>query len=226
MDRTLFRWTRGIVAALTVAVALASLPDVARATPDHGHDLDVQAHRGGLGLRVENTLAAFGDALRLGVSTLELDIQITQDGHAVVTHDRRVSPSRCLDTGPATPGDAEYPYVGRYVHTLTHAQLRTLDCGTKTRADRPGQRAAPGARMPLLREVFSLVKHYRADGVTLNVETKVAADAPGQTASRERFVQIAARETRAAGMLRQVTIQSFDWGALMRMREVEPLVVG
>ena len=32
---------------------------------------------------------------------------------------------------------------------------------------------------------------------------------------------IAARSARA-GLLDQVTIQSFDWGALMRMREVEP----
>ena len=31
-----------------------------------------------------------------------------------------------------------------------------------------------------------------------------------------------AAEIRKAGFLKQVTIQSFDWGALMRMREVEP----
>jgi glycerophosphoryl diester phosphodiesterase len=35
-------------------------------------------------------------------------------------------------------------------------------------------------------------------------------------------VQITAQEIRRARMLDQVTIQSFDWGALMRMREVEP----
>src|SRR4051812_22256297 len=41
--------------------------------------LDLQAHRGGRGLRPENTLAAFENALRLGVTTLELDIAITAD---------------------------------------------------------------------------------------------------------------------------------------------------
>ena len=35
-------------------------------------------------------------------------------------------------------------------------------------------------------------------------------------------VQVVVAEIRKARMLRQVTIQSFDWGALMRMREVEP----
>ena len=34
---------------------------------------DLQAHRGGAGLWPENTLEAFGRALALGASTLELD---------------------------------------------------------------------------------------------------------------------------------------------------------
>jgi glycerophosphoryl diester phosphodiesterase len=58
--------------------------------------------------------------------------------------------------------------------------------------------------------------------VWLNVETKVEAGAPEQTAPREQFVQITAREIRRAHLLNRVTIQSFDWGALMRMRQVEP----
>ena len=86
----------------------------------------------------------------------------------------------------------------------------------------PERVTVPGAGMPLLREVFDLVRRYRADGVTLNAETKVEAGAPTETAPREQFVQVVARLVREAGLLDQVTIQSFDWGALMRMREVEP----
>ena len=43
--------------------------------------------------------------------------------------------------------------------------------------------------MPLLREVFDLVAELRANQVTLNVETKVEAGAPDETAPREQFVQ-------------------------------------
>ncbi|GIJ79048.1 Glycerophosphoryl diester phosphodiesterase [Micromonospora phaseoli] len=213
---------RTAVAALaaTIVTTMLAAPAAARPRPDR--DFDLQAHRGGLGLRVESTLASFGNALQLGVSTLELDVQITEDGQAVVTHDRRVSAAKCADTAAVTPGDPEFPYVGKYVNTLSLAQVRTLDCGSQTLPDRPGQLAVPGARMPLLREVFDLVKRYRADDVTLNIETKVEAGAPSETAPREQFVQVTAREIRAAGLLRQVTIQSFDWGALMRMRRVEP----
>ncbi|PGM58941.1 glycerophosphodiester phosphodiesterase [Bacillus sp. AFS053548] len=183
---------------------------------------DLQAHRGGLGLTVESTIASFSHALELGVSTLELDVQITEDHQAVITHDRKISSTKCSDTKPAFVGDSEYPYVGKYIKDLTLAQVRTLDCGSKGLPQFPGQQLSPGARMPLLSEVFDLVKKYKAKKVWMNIETKVEAGAPEQTAPREEFVQIVAKQVREAGMLNQVSIQSFDWGSLKLMNEVEP----
>lgn len=140
--------------------------------PQRGRDsFDVQAHRGGLGLRVENTLASFGNALQLGVSTLELDVQITADGAAVVTHDRRVTAAKCT-------GD----FAGRFIKDLTLAQVRSMDCGSLQQSGFPGQLPVP-------------VRRYLCF---------------------PRFFPWYAR------IGKQVTIQSFDWGALMRMRQVEP----
>lgn len=51
---------------------------------------DLQAHRGGAGLWPENTLEAFGRALALGVSTLELDVHLTAQDDVVVSHDPSV----------------------------------------------------------------------------------------------------------------------------------------
>ncbi len=194
------------------------------ASAEPARPFDLQAHRGGLGIVVENTLPAFANALELGVSTLELDVQITADGRAVVTHDRDPNPAKCTDTAPAFPGDPKFPYVpgNTFIRDLTLAQVRTIDCGSKQLPGHPGQRTVEGARMPLLSEVFELVRRYRAGGVMLNIETKVEAAAPEQTAPREQFVQVVAEEIRRAGIGNQVTIQSFDWGALMRMREVAP----
>ncbi len=60
------------------------------------------AHRGGMSLAPENTLAAFGRATALGLTHLETDVQTTRDGHVVCFHDatlRRVTghPGRVCD---------------------------------------------------------------------------------------------------------------------------------
>lgn len=73
---------------------------------------DIQAHRGGAGLAVENTLSAFGGALELGVTTLECDVHISADGVPMVNHDRT--------------------YADRVIPTLTRAELAGLDNGTGT----------------------------------------------------------------------------------------------
>ncbi len=121
----------------------------APAAADRGRDFDIQAHRGGLGLTVESTIASFSHGLELGVSTLELDVQITQDGYAVVTHDRQVTGAKCKDTAPYTPGDPEYPYVGKFINTLTPqagqaTRLRLAAAGRASPARRPTR--APGCR--------------------------------------------------------------------------------
>ena len=105
---------------------------------------DIQAHRGGRAIRPENTLPAFreraGQAGRVHPGA----------GHR---RDRRTASSWCCTTARSTartastprrsrPGDPEFPYVGKLVHDLTLAQLRTIDCGSKTLPELP----APGAR--------------------------------------------------------------------------------
>lgn len=55
---------------------------------------DLQAHRGGAGLWPENTLEAFGRALALGVTTLELDVHLTAEDDVVVHHDPTAADAR------------------------------------------------------------------------------------------------------------------------------------
>jgi glycerophosphoryl diester phosphodiesterase len=209
-------------------VALALAAGDSRSAPPV---LDVQAHRGGMGLRPESSAAAFGQALALGVTTLELDVQISADGQAVVTHDRRTNRVVCRDTAAAQPGDPAFPYLGKLVKDLTVTQLRTLDCGTRRPPDPAAdpivdsQIPVAGSRMLTLHDVLDLVKRAGADGpggVRLNIETKVEAAALVETAPREQFVQVTVGEVRRAGLVDNVSIQSFDWAALRRVREVEP----
>lgn len=47
-------------------------------------------HRGGAAAYPENTLAAFKNAVKLGVDGVEFDVQLTQDGEVVVIHDELI----------------------------------------------------------------------------------------------------------------------------------------
>jgi glycerophosphoryl diester phosphodiesterase len=50
----------------------------------------IVAHRGGMGVAPENTLAAFARARRDGAEAFECDVRLTADGHVVVCHDATV----------------------------------------------------------------------------------------------------------------------------------------
>ncbi len=207
--------------ALTLLLAAAITSSLAQQS-NASRPFDLQAHRGGLGLAVESTLLSFATGLETGVTTLELDTQVTKDGKVVVTHDRKISAAKCKDTASAAPNDPDFPYVGKFIVNLTLAQVKTLDCGSQRLADFPFQRLIPGITMPQLSDVFALVKAYKADGVMLNIETKVEAGAPSETAPREVFVKTVFEEIRRSNLQKQVTLQSFDWGALMLARQLEP----
>jgi glycerophosphoryl diester phosphodiesterase len=202
-----------------VAIGVAApLPTASPQPPG----FDLQAHAGGRGEATGESLRAFAKSLELGVSTLELDINITKDHHPLVWHDPVIESQQCADTGPAFAGDPSYPYVGKLVHELTMAQIRTLDCG-KPASQFPRAEVVRGNKIAVLAEVFSLADSYRAD-VRYNIETKVAADHPAISAQPQEFVDVVLAAVRAAGKVDRVEIQSFDWRTLALVRQAEPSI--
>src|SRR4029079_16370441 len=122
----------------------------------------------------------------------------------------------------AAPGARVSPYVGKYIKDLTLAEIKTMDCGYQQLPGFPEQEQIKGHRMVELKDVLGLVKSYKAKKVKLNIETKVEAGAPEQTAPRELFVRRVFEEIHRSGIEKQVTIQSFDWGALKEMHKLAP----
>jgi glycerophosphoryl diester phosphodiesterase len=206
------------VASATALGVLGPVPS-APAAPEA---FDLQAHRGGRGETTEESLRAFAKSLELGVSTLELDIVITKDHQPLVWHDPIIDPAKCADTAPAFAGDPQYPYVGKLVHDLTLVQIRTLDCG-KLLATFPDAQVVRNNEVATLPEVFALADSYRAN-VRYNIETKVEAEKPENSASPSEFVDVILPVIRAAGKTDQVEIQSFDWRTLPMVRQAEPSI--
>ena len=182
---------------------------------------DLQSHRGGRGEWTEESLAAFGNSLALGVSTLELDTHLTEDGKVVVWHDDTIQANKCIDTAPATAGDPEFPYVGDRVADLSLAQVKTLNCGFKQLPGFPEQDVIEGNRIAELKDVYQLTRDRKADKVRFNVETKVNDSEIGG-AGMESLTRVVVAEIQASGMADRTTLQSFDWSSLNLTKQIAP----
>ncbi|KQB87612.1 glycerophosphodiester phosphodiesterase family protein [Corynebacterium lowii] len=180
---------------------------------------DLQAHRGGRGEYTEESATAFESAVAQGVSTLELDIVVAEDGTPVVWHDPVVQEDKCSDTAPATPNDPEFPYVGKDVNKLNWAQLSTLNCDKKLEAY-PEQQPVVGNKMIRLSDVFAIAQKDPA--MRFNIETKIEAENPEQSATPEEFVAAILPVIREHNAVERSTIQSFDWRSLPLFKEQEP----
>ena len=184
--------------------------------------LDLQAHRGGRGLRPENTLAAFENALRMGVTTLELDIALTADGVAVISHEPALYP------GTARDADGRWlKEPGPLIRSLTLAEVQRYDVGrlkpgSAYAAALPEQRPADGARIPTLAALFGEVARAGADHVRFNIETKITPTSGAETPDPDTFAMAVATAIRAAGLTGRASVQSFDWRTLTALRSVAP----
>jgi glycerophosphoryl diester phosphodiesterase len=204
--------TRRVAVALAALVVLGAGAETAAARA-----FDLEGHRGTRGLRPENTLAAFGKAMEIGVTTLELDTGVTKDGVVVVSHERKISPLEC-----------QGPYVDRLIHELTYAQIQKLDCGTRhplNPATDPyvgTQEAVPGTHMPSLAQVFQLVNRYGADSVQFDIETKRDPRFPNETVGPTTFAKKVIAVISRYHMTRRSVLQSFDWSTLQAARKIKP----
>ena len=186
--------------------------------------LDIQGHRGARGLAPENTLAAFARALSIGVTTLELDCTITRDGVVVVSHDPVLNPDLTR-----SPDGQWLSRPGPRIRELAYEQLQQYDVGRVNPASAyarrwPQQRAADGAKIPRLRDVFDLARKAGNDSVRFNIETKVSPLEPDLTVPSEEFARLLMAEVRGAGMSARTTIQSFDWRTLQWVQANAPEV--
>ncbi len=189
---------------------------------DLAYGFDSQGHRGARGLMPENTLAAFAQALSIGVNTLELDLGTTRDGVIVVSHNPKLEPETTRDQSGKW-----LPETGAAIRSLSLAELRTYDVGrlkpgTGYQARFSEQVAVDGARIPTLKEVLQLIRRSGNEQVRLNIETKLRPTEPELYLDPKTFVSTLLEVIRDQGFLDRVTIQSFDWRTLMETQSQAP----
>ncbi|MGV9302438.1 glycerophosphodiester phosphodiesterase family protein [Nonomuraea sp. NPDC003727] len=188
---------------------------------------EIHGHRGARGLWPENTLPGLSHAMELGVHALELDVALTADRRLVLTHDLTVSAVTSADTRPLTAQDPLFPYVGKPINTLTHAQLRMLDVGVRLprHPDDPfalTQKSMPDTRMPTFGAVLGLVNAYDAATVRLHVELKSDPTRPELTPDPLEFTELVVAELDRHGRLGNAAVLSFDWRIIGHAARLAP----
>ena len=178
--------------------------------------VDVQAHRGGMGLMPENTIAAMKNALNLGVNTLELDLQLSKDGVVVVSHDAY------FHHRYATRPDDTFVWKGEpkeYLYTMNYDQITKYDVGRKPNKDWPEKKCMPAVK-PTLHELIDFVESYTKEmgysPVRYNIEIKSsAADGEGVNwPEYKEFADVCVQALQSRGLGDRLVIQSFDTRAL------------
>src|SRR5215470_5956295 len=161
------------------------------------HQIQRIAHRGGSHLAPQNTLAAFRNALTFPIDAIELDVQMSRDGHLIVFHDNTVEK---LTNGAGNILDLDFAY------------LRSLNAAAHFAGGWPEPQ-----QIPTLREVFNLTKGH----VQVCIEIK-ASKRDGTFGRYPNIAEKVIEEVRSAGMLDQVLVVSFDWMILPLIRSLEP----
>jgi glycerophosphoryl diester phosphodiesterase len=174
-------------------------------------------HRGARGLFPENTLEGFAATIALGVDSIELDVAVTADGIAVVSHDATLHPD--LTRGP----DGAWLGTERpVIRSLTFAELQRYDVGRLRPGSRfaalfPDQRPIDGARIPTLEAAFRATP-----GVRIDAELKTLPDRPELTVPPDVMAEAVIAAAEAAGALARLAIRSFDWRGLAHLRRTRP----
>ncbi len=181
---------------------------------------DLQGHRGARGLAPENTVVGFKRALEVGVSSLEMDVVLSADGIAMVTHDRRLNPDLARDIKGRWLKDPE-----QLVSQLSVVELQSWDVGRINPARRYAavfldQVPVDGTRMPLLVQALYAVKQSGAFHVRVNAEAKLQPTDPSSTVDATVRAILAAADEQ--GLRQRLVLQSFDWRALELAQRIAP----
>lgn len=173
-------------------------------------------HRGARGLFPENTREGFAAAAALGIDGIELDVALSADGVAVVSHDPALNPALTRGADGAWVGAP-----GPLIRALPAAALAAYDVGrirpgSALAAAFPDQTPIDGARIPRLEAALAL------PGVSFLIELKTLPDHPDWTAPAPVLAEAALAAAERAGALGRATFESFDWRGPRHLRRTRP----
>jgi len=188
------------------------------------HSVDVQAHRGGTGLMPENTIPAMINAVKLGVNTLEMDLNISKDKQVVVCHDPYMN-SKIVTRPDGTAIDKtdEREYA---LYRMTYDSIATFETGLRPYAAFPDQRKIE-THIPLVSVLIDSVENYTSEHglspVYYNIEIKSSPEDDYKFSPEyKEFTDLAMDVLNSKQLGDRLIIQSFDVRTLNYMHRKYP----
>lgn len=180
----------------------------------------IYGHRGARGMLPENTMPGFDYLRANGVPGVEMDVQLTADGTAVIIHDPRIPAQIARDASGAWLAEP-----GPKVCDLTLADVQAYDLGKLNPAHPysaryPDQQPASGARAPSLSEFLDWAR--KDPDLVVNIEIKSFADRSDLGPPPEILAQAVLDALAARPLAGGCVISSFDWRVLSALARLSP----
>jgi glycerophosphoryl diester phosphodiesterase len=179
------------------------------------------AHKGGAGLRPENTLAAFANALDMGADGAELDAQLSRDGEVVVFHDFRLKSEICRGPDGRWIQKPTPRIKDLLLSELKLYDVGRLEPGSEYAREFPSVQAHDGERIPTLKEVVELVRK-RPKPFILQVELKSSFSDRDLSADPVALADESVKVLRELNYLDRTIFVGFDWPALLHVMKIAP----
>lgn len=210
----------GALLAGALAACGTDVPPDAKATPppENSGGPIVSAHRGGAAYAPENTMAAFENAVRLGVDQLEADTQLSADGVLVLIHD---------DTLDRTTDCSGTVSSRRYAEIAACDAAFWFSPGQPTTvpsSDAPHPLRGRGVIVPTADALFEYLRELGAAAPELSIEIK---DIPGESnfdATGETVAAALVPRIQAYRLQSKTIVQSFWPAAIDAVKRLDPSI--
>lgn len=186
--------------------------------------IDIQGHRGCRGHLPENSIPAFIEAIKMGVTTLEMDVVVTSDHRVVVSHEPFLSSEICLDTTGIEISENEQ--MNFNIYEMSYSTLSKFECGLKHHPRFPEQQKISVFK-PLLSEVIDSVESYieinKLSQIKYNIEIKSTEEGDKvYHPTPSEFTELVLRDLKEKSVLKRATLQSFDIRTLQYLHQYHP----
>jgi glycerophosphoryl diester phosphodiesterase len=185
---------------------------------------DLQGHRGCRGLMPENTIPAMLEALRLGVSTLEMDAVITADDKVIVSHEPFFNHE--ISTNIDSDAINETNEKNYNIYQMTYDSVQKFDVGLKPHSRFPEQKKIAVSKpllSDLLDETERFIKAQHLQNIEYNIEIKSNPSTDNiYHPAPEKFADLLVGVIQEKKLQKRVVIQSFDPRGLLYISNKYP----